>query len=107
MPAQAEFDGVSGVYSVPTQNAAVGTSSEQIIAANPARVSVVISNYHATVDVYLTVGQTAVANQGLYLAAAGGVVQIGGPAGLPLSKLAINGIVESGSGTVAVQEITQ
>ena len=105
MPSQGEFDGVSGVYSTPTQNAAVGGTSEEVIAANPARVCVVISNYGSD-NVYLGVGQTAVINQGLYLAASGGVVQIGGPAGLPLSKLAINGIVVSGSGTVAIQEIT-
>jgi len=97
-------DGPPGDYSAPTQNAAIGTATEEVVAANVKRICVIISNY-GTVDVYLAAGNSAEINKGIFLRASTGVAQFGGPAGLPLTTEAINGIVVSGSGTVAIQEV--
>jgi hypothetical protein len=71
----------------------VGAASAQIVAANDARVEVTICNDHATQVVYLALGATAVANQGIRLNAAGGSYTTSSFTG------AINGIA-TGAGTV-------
>ena len=56
----------------PGTSVSVGTSSVEVAADNPDRAEIVVQNDHATQVVYLSLGGTAVANNGIRLNAAGG-----------------------------------
>ena len=77
----------------PKSAVTVGASDTQIVPANGARVAVVICNDHASNILYLALGGTAVANQGIRVNAAGGTVF------LPEFTGEIRGIA-TGAGTV-------
>lgn len=62
----------SGVAKNAGAAVSVLTSSTALVAANPNRREVTVCNDHATQVVYLSLGGTAVANQGIRLNAAGG-----------------------------------
>lgn len=89
----------SDVAAQPGTSVSVGTSSTEVVAANGARVAVVIGNDHATQVLYLSLGGTAVANEGIRVNAAGGQVTITSYTG------AINGIATGASTTALVAEV--
>ena len=84
--------------------ASMSASSGAVLAANTNRRYALIQNDGA-VDVYIKIGATAVANQGIRVAANGGFFEIG-PAFGNLTHLAINGITASGTATMLVTEGT-
>lgn len=58
--------------SLPSTNASVDITSTKVINANKNRSSLVLTNT-GSYPVFLGLGETAVANQGIYLVASGGV----------------------------------
>lgn len=54
----------------------VGAASTQLVAANPGRTGLYVSNTHATQDAYLSLGGTAISGRGIYLKAGGGSAYI-------------------------------
>ena len=76
----------------------VTTSSTALVANNPSRISVTITNDHATQAVYVSFGGTAVANTGLRLLPVGGTFTTAAYSG------AINAISVGGTSTVLVVE---
>lgn len=56
----------------PGKAVSVGAASTEVAAANPDRAEITVQNDHATQIVYLALGATAVANEGIRLNAAGG-----------------------------------
>lgn len=82
--------------------ASMSASSGTVLAANTNRRYALIIN-DGTVDVYIKLGATAVANQGIRLNANGGFYELGPSTG-NLFHGAINGITASGTSTVLVTE---
>ena len=82
--------------------ASMSATSAAVLAANNDRKYALVVNDGA-VDVYLKVGATAVANEGIRINANGGSFEMTREAG-NLSDLAINGITVSGTATVVVTE---
>ena len=78
--------------------------STKILGAGTARGLVLLVNMTA-VNVWLGIDGSAVAYEGIPLAANGGVVQFGGPDGLPMfdQSQSLWGISESGTNTVSLQ----
>lgn len=76
----------------------VGAASTEVLAANPQRVEAFISNTHASQDLDLSLGGTAVAGEGIRVEA-GEVVQITSFTGQ------INGIGSGAGTTVAIAEV--
>lgn len=62
----------SDTAKTPTSSATIGGTSAAVVPANAQRVEVTICNDHATQIAYLALGATAVLNQGIRLAPAGG-----------------------------------
>lgn len=83
----------------PTSSVSVGTSSTQVAAANGARVELFLCNDHATQTVYLALGATAVANQGIRLNAGGGSIVLSSFTGV------VNAIATGASTNVTVCEV--
>lgn len=98
-----------GSYDEPTTFAhtqpSVTTSSTAVLAANDNRVYALIINDGA-VEIYLNLGGTAVANQGIRVNANGGSYEIS-QRNSNLFRGAINGIVASGSATALVTQGTR
>ena len=88
-------------YSSPA-NATVGSTTTELVAANPARKYLAIINA-SDEEVYLAVGANAVMNKGIYLAKTGGSFEM---VMTNRSPEAVNGICTSGSKNVTVQEAT-
>lgn len=82
--------------------ASMSTTSGEVLAANAARRYALIVNDGA-VDVYIKLGATAVANQGIRVSANGGSFEISPSTG-NLYLGAINGITGSGTATMLVTE---
>jgi hypothetical protein len=76
-------------------NATMGTSSATVVASNSGRKALLIVNDSDTI-VYLKIGGTAVANEGIRLNANGGSYEMSLELG-NLATDAITGIVSSGS----------
>lgn len=89
----------SDTAKTPHGSVTIGTSSAQVVPANSARVGVYICNDHATNTLYLSLGGTAVANQGIRLNAAGGTAFIQEYSGV------INGIASGASTVVCFSEV--
>ena len=77
----------------------VGAASTSVAVANPDRIALFLQNDHATQVVYLSLGGTAVANQGIRLNAAGGGVVISSYTG------AVNAIATGAATGVLVAEV--
>lgn len=82
-----------GTANDPNGAATIGGSSAEVVPANDARCEVTVCNTHATQDAFLSLGATAVLNEGIFLKADGGSYSTGAYTG------AINAIAE-GAGTV-------
>lgn len=81
----------------PGSAVSVGTSNTALVGANDRR-SVVLCNDHASNTIYLSLGGTAVANQGIRLNAAGGAIKLDGYTG------AVSAIATGASTAVTVAE---
>lgn len=79
---------------------AVGTTSNQLVAANSNRKGLILTNTHATQTVSLGLGATAVANSGIILGP-GGVWAMGE---FDFTTVAVNGIASGAATNVAIQE---
>ncbi len=66
----------SDAAETPNDSATIGATSGVVVPANDNRVAAYVCNDHATNIVYLSLGGTAVANEGIRLNAAGGAVVI-------------------------------
>lgn len=76
----------------------IGTASAALVAENRNRIEVFIKNTHATQSVSLSLGGTAVAGEGIVLAAGEGIV-------IDSFVGAINAIGSGAATTVAVAEV--
>lgn len=74
MPGQTAMNALirKGIADEPGKAVSVGAASAEVAAANADRAEITVQNDHATQVVYLKLGATAVANQGIRLNAAGG-----------------------------------
>lgn len=100
MPASVVSPNMEGT---PVHTTASATASNgALLAANAGRRCALIQN-DGSVDVYVKIGATAVANQGIRIPANGGALTIS-PALGNLSTLVVNGITASGSAVVLVTE---
>ncbi len=88
--------------SIAHTTASMTATSATVLAANGGRKYALVVNDGAA-DVYLNLGGTAVANQGIRINANGGSYELGSVIG-GLFDGAINGITLSGSATVLVTE---
>jgi hypothetical protein len=89
----------SDTAATPASSATIGTSSANVVPANPSRVEVTICNDHATQVAYLSLGGTAVASTGIRLNAAGGSYTTRGFTG------AINAIATGASTVLTFSEV--
>ena len=77
----------------------IGTSSEEIIAADEHRDHITIQNHSTSAPVFLGFGETAVNLKGIKLIYPGCSVRVTGVK----ARLAINGIDATGGGTVGIE----
>lgn len=93
----------SGTALTLTHTTATATNSTgQMLAANTARRYALLQNIGST-PVFLKIGASAVANEGIMLAANGGSYEMSGAFG-NLATGAVNGITGTGSAVVTVAE---
>lgn len=78
----------------------IGAASATVAAASPSRTTLWIKNTHATQTLSLSLGGTAVAGEGIHLAAGEGIVITGAE-----WKGAVNGIGSGAATTTAVAEV--
>lgn len=76
----------------------IGAASAALVAANPYRVEVFVKNTHASQTISLSLGGTAVADEGIVLRAGEGIV-------IDSFKGAITAIGSGAGTTVAVAEV--
>ena len=91
------------LYNTPTHStAALTTTSAEVLAANRQRKYALLVN-DGTVDAYVFLGGTAVANQGVRINANGGSFEMSELMG-NLYKGVINGILAAGTATMLITE---
>jgi hypothetical protein len=86
------------VAKTPKGKVSAKTESKELIAANRDRAGLVVTN-GSTVDVWLALGATAAAEEGIYLKAEGGSIVIDFYSG------AISVITKSGEGVITYAEV--
>lgn len=100
-------EGGSESGSTGAENVSVGTSTTAVVAANPDRIYFACTNDHASNNIYLGLGEDAVANKGIRLNSGGGSWECPiAPDGKAVFRGAINAIADGASTTLTYVEMT-